>query len=591
MKLKELSTLLHSALPIMGSAIKRGQLFKPHCTLTPPDPDILCEYNVEVPISEGFNVTVSIFRSKKTAQSGEKVPVVMCAHPYDCNKTPALKNTPLGGPPQQYRMIPQCGGTPEFSTLTSWEAPDPNFWVNAGYAVVNMNMPGFATSEGQPTVFSQHQGKCFYEAIEWIAKQPWCTGKVGLTGVSFLAISQYYVAAGGEYDGPPPSLKCISPWEGVSDPYRDVIMNGGIKEIGFPTFWWHTEVKDTINGTEQDFIKSEGGLPLEWTDIYPFMNDHWQAKIPKLEDITLPMLVGASFSDHSLHTMGTCRAFEKAQSKHKWLYTHRTGKWVSYYSQEVMNLTKEFMDCFLKDEDNGFKDKPAVRLEVRESRDTIKEVRHENEWPLARTQYTPMYFLKMQHHKIQNFTYAKSSIKNQHEYKAKKGELKIQHTFSEDTELSGYFKLKLWVETQALDSKKSAEDDMEIFSVLHKLNTRGEVVHFNGSVGLNKDGVSRGCIKVSRRELIENESKPWLPVLSGKSENKLKKGEIVPVEISLNPSSTFFKAGESLQMVISAQEIIPTPPFKKELNCQTGKHIIHFGGEYDSHLLIPIVPR
>jgi len=145
--------------PILGNALKSGQLFSPQCELTEPDPDILCEYDVNIPMSEGFTVTANIYRSKKAAEKGEKVPVVMCAHPYDNHLTPALKKTPLRGAPQQYRMLPQAGGKPTFSKLTSWESPDPNFWVPSGYAVVNMNLPGYANSEGPPSAFSEHQGK------------------------------------------------------------------------------------------------------------------------------------------------------------------------------------------------------------------------------------------------------------------------------------------------------------------------------------------------------------------------------------------------------------------------------------------------
>jgi putative CocE/NonD family hydrolase len=194
-KIIRLSRTLQAVGPLVGNAFKSGQLFNPQAELTEPDPDILCEYDVEIPMSEGFSVTANIFRSKTAAEKSEKVPVVMCAHPYNNHLTPALKKTPLGGPPQQYRLIPQAGGKPVFSKLTSWESPDPNFWIPAGYAIVNMNLPGYANSEGPPSAFSEHQGKCYYEAIEWAAKQPWCSGKVGLNGVSFLAISQYHVAA------------------------------------------------------------------------------------------------------------------------------------------------------------------------------------------------------------------------------------------------------------------------------------------------------------------------------------------------------------------------------------------------------------
>ena len=113
--------------PILGNAITSGQLFSPQCHLTEPNPDILCEYDVKIPMSEGFSVTANIYRSKKAAENGENVPVVMCAHPYDNHLTPAQNKTPLGGPPQQYRMLPQAGGKPVFSKLTSWESPDPNY--------------------------------------------------------------------------------------------------------------------------------------------------------------------------------------------------------------------------------------------------------------------------------------------------------------------------------------------------------------------------------------------------------------------------------------------------------------------------------
>ena len=76
-------------------------------------------------MSEGFHVTANVYRSKKAADAGEPMPVVMCAHPYDNHLTPELGTTPLGGPPQQYRIIPQAG-KPVFSRQTSWESPDPN---------------------------------------------------------------------------------------------------------------------------------------------------------------------------------------------------------------------------------------------------------------------------------------------------------------------------------------------------------------------------------------------------------------------------------------------------------------------------------
>ena len=103
--------------------------------------------------------------------------------------------------------------------------------------------------------------------------------------------------------------------------------------------------------------------------------------------------------------------------------------------------------------------------------------------------------------------------------------------------------------------------------------------------------VTRGWCKISRRELDPVESTEWHPVQKGASEQKLKAGEIVPVDIELYHSSTFFAAGEILQLVIAGDEIIPSPPYKKSVESNQGKHVLHFGVEYDSYLLVPKIPN
>ncbi|MEM6351103.1 MAG: CocE/NonD family hydrolase [Cyanobacteria bacterium P01_D01_bin.14] len=570
--------------PIVTHALTSGQIFKPHCELTEPHPDILCEYDVKIPMSEGFYVTANVYRSKLAAERGEPTPVVMCAHPYDNHLTPALGKTPFGGAPQQYRLIPQAG-RPRFSKLTSWESPDPNFWIPAGYAVVNMNLPGYANSGGHPSVFSEHQGKCYYEAIEWIAMQPWCTGKVGLNGVSFLAITQYHVAACQAYGEPPPSLCCISPWEGLSDPYRDIFARGGLPELGFPAFWWTTEVKPALNGTQEDFIQSEGCIPTAFVKNHPLDDDFWKAKEAKLEEIKIPMLVCGSFSDHALHTMGSFRAFIKAQSEHKWLYTHRTGKWDAYYSPEVQALTRDFMDCFLKgDTSSGFLKTPPVRLEVRLSLKQIHEVRHEQEWPLARTEYQKLYLTDQ---RLLSLTVLSES--KELTYSAIKRKTSFLYDFTEDTELTGYMKLRLWIETRSKNIGQDPPDDIGLYVAVNKLSRDKKSVYFYGSVGSSQDMVTRGYATASLRALDPIESTEWHPVLLADTEQKLKPGEIVPLEIALYPSSTFFLAGETLQLIVSPREIISSPPYFNDASFNDGLYAIHVGGDFGSHLLIPKV--
>jgi predicted acyl esterase len=96
---------------------------------------------------------------------------------------------------------------------------------------------------------------------------------------------------------------------------------------------------------------------------------------------------------------------------------------------------------------------------------------------------------------------------------------------------------------------------------------------------------------VSRRELDVGASTEYHPVLSGTSHWPLKPNESVPVEIALYPSSTFFAAGECLELIISSDEIISSPPYIKDVSINRGIHVVQCGGDFDSYLLLPIVPE
>lgn len=61
------------------------------------------------------------------------------------------------------------------------------------------------------------------DTIEWIASQPWSNGKVGMTGNSYLTVSQWFIA--GEK---PKHLAAIAPWEGFMDHFRETANRGGI---------------------------------------------------------------------------------------------------------------------------------------------------------------------------------------------------------------------------------------------------------------------------------------------------------------------------------------------------------------------------
>jgi uncharacterized protein len=86
--------------------------------------------------------------------------------------------------------------------------------------------------------FGTPEGKDGYDAVEHLATLPWCNGSVCMAGNSWLGVAQWVTAA-----EQPPSLKCIAPFEGASDIYREIICRGGIPYSAF--FEW---VAGTLRG-------------------------------------------------------------------------------------------------------------------------------------------------------------------------------------------------------------------------------------------------------------------------------------------------------------------------------------------------------
>jgi len=276
-------------------------------------PNVHADRNLPVKVRDGTTLRVNVFPSEPGTY-----PVIMSAHPYDKDRIPARSRSGRAEN-LHYRLFPQ----PEpvsFSEWTSWEAPDPGVWVPRGYVVVNADLRGGGTSEGTGDVFSDEEAQDYYDLIEWAGVQPWSNGRVGLDGVSYLCMSQYKVAALN-----PSHLAAVCPWESFSDLYRDFTRPGGSREDGFSIVW--------SKGTK-NIARLRGDICQEIC-ARPERDEWYRSKTPNIERIEVPMLVCASFSDHSLHSRGSFEVFRRAASPQKWLYTHRSGKWSTYYSQRA----------------------------------------------------------------------------------------------------------------------------------------------------------------------------------------------------------------------------------------------------------------
>ncbi|MEM7517123.1 MAG: CocE/NonD family hydrolase C-terminal non-catalytic domain-containing protein [Planctomycetota bacterium] len=292
------------------------------------------------------------------------------------------------------------------------------------------------------------------------------------------------------------------------------------------------------------------------------------------------MLVCASFSDHNLHTVGSFRAFREASSEHKWVYTHRGGKWDVYYDPAVQDFTRRFMDCFVKGErENGFLEVPSVRLEVRASRDEITAVRDETEWPPSGT-FGESLYLRADGTLSDSAATSPSALT----IDAKGGEQRFSYRFTEDRELVGPMTLHLQLSLQG-DATPASDAGFCVY--VFKRDAGGNQVPFRGSVGSTNDPITRGYGRAAMRALDDERSTPLSPTLRGTELEPLEAGEVVSVPIALWESATFFEGGSSLELLVATYEAVPSPPYAKDLSFNEGRVEVHVGGDHGSRLVVP----
>ena len=205
-------------------------------------------------------------------------------------------------------------------------------------------------------------------------------------------------------------------------------------------------------------------------------------------------------------------------------------------------------------------------------------MRYEDSWPIASAPYSKLFLDADQNLLSERMSDVAESVS----YDAQTGEVAFRKTFSEDTELTGNMKLKLWVQADG-------SDDMDLFIALKKYDTEGDEVTFFGKAGYTRTPVALGWLRVSQRELDRQRSTSAQPFLAHARSLPLAQNEIVPAEIEILPSSTRFLPGEVLEVAIRGTDHFKHEALAHEKTVNEGAHIIHMGGEYDSHLLVPIV--
>ena len=286
----------------------------------------------------------------------------------------------------------------------AWEVIDPEKWVPDGYVCVRVDSRGAGRSPGYLCHNDARETKDFHDCIEWAAAQPWCSGKVGLNGISYYASNQWRAAA-----TQPPHLAAICVWEGWVDNFRDSARHGGIICV-FRKNWQDMQVKTVQHGVGERGKKSRvtgelvcGPATLSeaeleknrenmWGEFLarPLDDAYYKERSGDLAKVNVPLLSAANWGGQGLHPRGNFEGYMRAASKDKWLEAHGGSHWAPFYTDYGVGLQKRFFDFFLKGAKNGWDQQPKVLLQVRHPGEKFVE-RAENEWPIARTKWTNFY--------------------------------------------------------------------------------------------------------------------------------------------------------------------------------------------------------
>jgi uncharacterized protein len=546
------------------------------------------EKDVYIPMRDGVRIAADVFRPEGPG----KFPALLAMCPY-CKEIMA---PPI--PPQPRRTPLWNGGI---------EAGNSEYLVSRGYVHVVVDIRGTGKSEGEfLNVFSQEEQEDGYDLVEWIARQPWCDGNVGMVGISYFAIIQFLVAA-----LQPPHLKAIFALDGWTDLYRDIVYHGGMLDIGFfaPYLWSLTANNSNVSAVKrttasEEFerklqnAKNDPDLrinsflmllletPHKNTMMFDFLLNptdgpfYWgRSPYTKFDKIKVPSYLGAPWDQYVMHLPGALRAYQGINAPKKLLIPAIDFErpWYEYHDEAV-----RWFDHWLKGIDTGIMDEPPIRLFVMGA----NKWRHEREWPLGRTQWTTYYLHSRERllpepgiYNQEPAVYAEPDC-FLHQSPAVTSEIQslkyLTSPLPADTEVTGPIVLNLY-----------ASIDMDDTSWIVSLKDVGP----DGSEVL----LTQGWLKASHRDVDEERSTAWMPFHPHTHPRPVVPGEINEYRISIQPTSNVFKAGHRIKLEITSSDykgayMHMETHFYHLPSSKTTLHRVYHDRKYRSHLVLPIIP-
>jgi len=521
--------------------------------LSEPVYDIKVERNILVTASDGVQIAADIYR------------------PDSEGKFPALLAM------SEYTKELQGGDTASLCN----EAGDIEYFVSRGYAHVIADSRGTGHSRGDVLLFGEREVQDGVELVEWLAKQPWCNGNVGMIGMSYFACVQLLVAKKN-----PPHLKCIFAYDPIYDLYRDCTYHGGkmsLFGILFPYF---------VASAQLIYLRGEKGawkrvgwrsfLSMAWdfaTQKHKF-DDDWTRERSGCwaeGELDIPVYVGSGWEYAvGLHLRGVFDAYWHARGPRRMLVGPPYVPFRPYSSWRLESL--RWYDRWLKGIDTGIDRDRPVNIWVMGA----NEWRSENEWPIERTRYVDLFLGPDGNRRKVGILSKESPGPDESKlsylsWPLSSGNIGIPQlvyrspVLRSEVEITGHIVLKLYASCTAKDT-----------SFLVRLCDERE----DGSFRV----ISRGWLKASHREIDEERSLPYRPFHPHQREEPLEPGQVYEFAIEVWPTSNLFLAGHRIRLELCcAESIYHDFPYTHLPSPHIGRVTIHSSARYPSSITLPLL--
>ncbi|MEC3978012.1 CocE/NonD family hydrolase [Amycolatopsis sp. H20-H5] len=565
--------------------------------------------DVRIPLRDGSFVYADVFRP---AADGH-YPVVMNKGFYG----KAFNHDCIGSPEQAQEKEALedrfFSGNPDGLQYENHESVDSAVWVPQGYVCIRVDSRGVGRSPGLQAPFSVQQSEDYFDAIEWAGTQPWSNGNVGLWGMSYLAMTQHMVAS-----LQPPHLKAMIALGTDADLYNEATYGGGLFGEGFWMWWWKAMSGHNFVGEQRPETDWMARLrATEFNDPQAYGTNGSIFMSADLDRATAPVWIIGPQTGVTIHQLGSSETFIHSTAASARRFDFVDAWFPHSYAESTVAEHVRYFDHWLKGEDNGVLDGPSVRVQVRTG-NGAHHVLHEQEWPIARTEYRRWYLDATpsdwtgdsRRDDILRIVDEAPDAPSQADYEAhldlgrptlaptgpvggtprwSTGVSFVSDPLAEDLTLAGYMKAGLWV--------SSTSTDMDVFVSLRVIDEHDREVRYE-SVVLPIDPahihpVGHGLLKVSHRGIDEKRSTDYWPVHTHAEADHqpLRSGEVVPIEVGLYPSTALIRAGSRLRIDIQPYTPAGIPVRAYDQSYHDGaRNTVYTGPDHPSYVQLPIVP-